>query len=50
MDRRVVAQLFDSIDLLTAAISEDNDISSRHYENPVGDAIATPEALSRFIK
>lgn len=46
MDRRVVAQLFDSIDLLTAAISEDEDIASRHNETPPGDATATatPEA------
>jgi len=45
MDRRVVAQLFDSIDLLNAAISEDNDNAGIHSGNPNPPAgvIATPE-------
>ena len=40
MDRRVVAQLFDSIDLLNAAISEDND--NGNPNPPAGVIVATP--------
>ena len=45
MDRRVVAQLFDSIDLLNTAISEDHDNAGAHSGNldPPAGAIATPE-------